>query len=103
MNHIVFDEDTLYYRILVNSSQVLNKIKNDKDKKSEFKKVKKIYNNVFGLLLTNEYNCEKVIKDNIVYYKLDLEDESYLCDEESLKNVLFTNFDEIIAKSLKEV
>lgn len=103
MNNIVFDEDTLYYSILVSSKQmldILNKKESTNEVQEEIKKVNRIYGNVFALFLINEYKCTSIIENNKKHYKLDIEGESYICDEAILKSILFKNFDEVIEKAL---
>ena len=101
MNNQIISEDMLYANILDESKNILDILNKKKEKKNEIKAIKKVYGNAFSLLLLQGYKCEAAALDEGNGYIMTINNKDYMCDEETLKGILFKDFDEVISKSLE--
>lgn len=98
VKNVIFDENMLYEDILRCVVNMRNYI--DKEDEVKEKYISKMYGNVFALLLRNGLSCGKEETEEGTFYCMNINDEIYKCDEMSLKNYLFKDFNDIISKAL---
>lgn len=102
IKNTIFDENMLYEDIIHCTDLMMKQIAGSEDAKIKEKYVSKMYSNAFANLLRNGMICGKEETDNSVYYCMNINDYIYRCEESILKNVLFKDFDSVIASALHE-
>lgn len=102
MNNQIINEDVLYANILDESKNILDILDEKDGNKNEKKAIKKVYGNAFSLLLIQGYKCEKAKVNDKDGYIMTINNKDYICDEETLKGILFKEFDQVMERCLNE-